>query len=116
MATDVVLLLSTFPNADAARSAARALVEEHLVACANLVPGVESIYTWKEAIETETEVLVVFKTTMQRSDEAMLRLRGLHPYDVPEILRIGVEDGWPDYLNWVRENSRGEAGSAGRGG
>jgi periplasmic divalent cation tolerance protein len=104
MATDVVILLSTFPDQKAARAATCALVEESLVACGNLVPGVESIYTWKGNVETSTEVLVVFKTTMQRADEAMLRLRGLHPYDVPEILRIGVEDGWPDYLQWVRES------------
>jgi len=105
MATDVVLLLSTFPNQDAARTATRALVEERLVACGNLLPGVESIYTWKGAIEAQTEVLVIFKTVMQRADEAMLRLRGLHPYEVPEILRIAVADGWPDYLNWVRETA-----------
>ena len=104
MATDVVLLLSTFPNQEAARIAARTLVQERLVACGNLVPGVESIYTWQGAVETETEVLVVFKTVMQYAEEAMLRLRGLHPYEVPEILRIAVEDGWPDYLNWVRES------------
>ena len=104
MATDVVLLLSTFPDKDAARQATRALVEERLIACGNLLPGVESIYTWQGKIETSAEVLVVLKTTMQKADEAMLRLRGLHPYDVPEILRIGVEDGWPDYLQWVRES------------
>jgi periplasmic divalent cation tolerance protein len=104
MATDVVILLSTFPDHNTARTAACTLVEESLVACGNLLSGVESIYRWKGEVETSAEVLVIFKTTMQRADEAMLRLRGLHPYDVPEILRIGVEDGWPDYLKWVREN------------
>ena len=107
MATDVVLLLSTFPNQDAARKATRTLVEERLVACGNLLPGAESIYLWKGAIETETEVMAIFKTVMPRAEEAMLRLRGLHPYEVPEILRIAVEDGWPDYLHWVRESASG---------
>ena len=113
MATDVVLLLSTFPNQKAARDATRALVEERLVACGNLLPGVESIYSWQGVLETETEVLVIFKTVMQRAEEAMLRLRGLHPYEVPEILRIAVEDGWPDYLNWVRKTANGADPSAG---
>lgn len=104
MASDVVVLLSTFPDQEAARQATRALLEERLVACGNLLPGVESIYWWKEQIETAAEVVVIFKTTAKCCEAAMRKLRDVHPYEVPEILRIAVEDGWPDYLNWVREN------------
>lgn len=103
MATDVVILLSTFPDADVARKAVRALVEEQLVACGNIVPGVESIYRWQGKVETSAEVLVVFKTTTARSDEAQARLRALHPYEVPEILQVPVTGGWPDYLGWVAD-------------
>lgn len=104
MPDDVVLLLSTFPNADIARKTTRALVEENLVACGNILPGVESIYRWKGEIETATEVMVIFKTMDRRVSDAMDRIKALHPYDVPEILRISVEDGWPDYLKWVKES------------
>jgi periplasmic divalent cation tolerance protein len=104
MATDVVLLLSTFPSRDVARTVTFTLVEECFVACGSVVPGVESIYRWKGEIETSDEVLVIFKTTAGRAAGAMERLRALHPYEVPEIVQIPIADGWPDYLAWVGES------------
>jgi periplasmic divalent cation tolerance protein len=101
MSSEVVILLSNFPDADAARKAVRTLVEERLIACGNIIPGVESIYEWKGAIEVSAEVMVVCKTTVAAADAAQARLRALHPYEVPEILRVPVADGWPDYLEWV---------------
>lgn len=101
MSSEVVLLLSNFPDADAARKAVRTLVEERLIACGNLIPGVESIYEWKGTIETSAEVMVILKTIAARADEAQTRLRALHPYEVPEILRLPVTGGWPGYLAWV---------------
>lgn len=101
MPDEIVVLLSTFPNLDAARSAARTLVEEKLVACGNLIPGVESIYSWKGEIETSAEVMAIFKTTRDRCADVILRIRALHPYEVPEILQCSVEGGWPAYLQWV---------------
>lgn len=103
MPSDVVILLSTFPNHDLARATVRALVQEGLVACGNLVPGVESIYMWKGEIETSAEILAVFKTTTARAEAATRRLRALHTYEVPEIIQIPVDSGWPDYLQWVRD-------------
>jgi periplasmic divalent cation tolerance protein len=101
MKDEVIILLSNFPDADAARKAVRTLVEERLVACGNLVPGVESIYEWKGTLETGAEVMVVCKTIASRAAAAQARLRVLHPYEVPEILQIPVSTGWPDYLAWV---------------
>ena len=101
MADGVTLLLSNFPDADTARKAVRALVEERLIACGNLIPGVESIYEWKGALETSAEVMTVCKTTASRANAAQARLRALHPYEVPEILQLPVSGGWPDYLAWV---------------
>ena len=106
MSSEVVILVSNFPDAETARKAVRALVEERLIACGNLIPGVESIYEWKGAMETSAEVMVVCKTTASRADEAQTRLRVLHPYEVPEILQIPVSAGWPDYLAWVAEQCR----------
>ena len=106
MSAKIVILLSNFPNADAARKAVRSLVEERLVACGNIIPGVESIYEWKGALETTAEVTVICKTTAARADEAQARMRALHPYDVPEILNIPVAGGWPDYLGWVAGQCR----------
>jgi len=101
MKCEVVILLSNFPDADAARKAVRTLVEERLVACGNIVPGVESIYEWKGKMETSAEVMVIMKTTVSRADEAQSRLRTLHPYEVPEILQLPVAAGWPEYVGWV---------------
>ena len=108
MGEGVVLLLSNFPDAETARTAVRALVEERMIACGNLIPGVESIYEWKGAMETSAEVMVVCKTTASRADAAQARLRALHPYAVPEILRMPVSGGWPEYLAWVATQCRPE--------
>ena len=101
----IVVLLSTFPDQDAARTAVRTLVVERLVACGNMMPGVESIYRWQGAVETSAEVMVIFKTTADSAEAAQARLRELHPYEVPEILRLPVDGGWPPYLDWVREQT-----------
>ena len=101
MSDEVFILLSNFPGADTARKAVRLLVEERLIACGNLITGVESIYEWKGNIETANEVTVIAKTSAARADEALVRLRALHPYELPEILLVPVTTGWPAYLEWV---------------
>lgn len=101
MHEDVFILLSNFPGADTARKAVRLLVEERLIACGNLIPGVESVYEWKGVVETAKEVTVIAKTTAGRADEAMARLRALHPYELPEILLLPVTTGLPAYLEWI---------------
>src|SRR4051794_15746297 len=101
MSEDVFILLSNFPGADTARKAVQILVEERLIACGNLIPGVESIYEWKGTIETAHEVTVIAKTVASRADEAVARLRALHPYELPEILLVPITAGWPAYLEWV---------------
>lgn len=106
MSAEIVVILSNFPDADTARKAVRILVEEQLVACGNLIPGVESIYEWKGKIENRFEVTVLCKTTGLRAAEAQARLRALHPYDVPEILQIPITDGWPGYFSWVEARCR----------
>ncbi len=107
MAEEVLVVLTTWPDAEKARSAARVLVEEKLAACANLVPGVESIYRWEGKVETSTEVMVIFKTTIARYQMFETRLLALHPYEVPEVVTLRVTDGLPSYLRWVESNTMG---------
>jgi periplasmic divalent cation tolerance protein len=104
MTEEVLVVLTTWPDAEKARSAARTLIEEKLVACANLVPGVESIYRWQGAIETSSEVLIVLKSTIARYQALEARILSLHPYEVPEIIVLRVSDGLPRYLRWVESN------------
>lgn len=99
-----LLVLSTFPDAETARRVTRAVVEERLAACGNLVPAIESIYRWKGTLETSTEVLVLFKTTGESYSRLEARIRELHPYELPEIVAVALSGGLPGYLGWIAEN------------
>jgi len=101
---NVILVHSSFPDAEIARQIALTLVEEQLAACANLVPGAESIYWWKGVIETSAEVLVLFKTTPDLYSKLEERLKELHPYELPEILVTTPTSGLPAYLQWIAES------------
>ena len=104
MAEKILLALSTFPDAESARRISNALVTEKFAACANLLPGVESIYRWKEKIENTNETLVIFKLSEDRQDAFQRKLRSVHPYEVPEIIFVQFAGGLPEYLRWVAES------------
>ena len=104
MAEKVLLALSTFPDQESARRISNELVTKKLAACANILPGVESIYRWKEKIESGNETLVLFKLSEDRQSVFQENLRSLHPYDVPEIIFVPISSGLPEYLRWVTEN------------
>ena len=104
MTEKILLALSTFPDAETARRISNQLVTEKFAACANILPGVESIYRWKEKIETANETLVFFKLSEDRQAAFQEKLRSLHPYEVPEIVFVPVASGLPDYLRWVAES------------
>ena len=104
MAEKVLLALSTFPDQETARDISSELVTKKLAACANILPGVESIYRWKEKIESGNETLVLFKLSEDRQSAFQEKLRSLHPYEVPEIIFVPISSGLPEYLRWVTEN------------
>ena len=101
--TEALIVFTTFANeADAAR-VARALVEERLVACANLVPGARSIYRWKQGVKDEREVVVLMKTRKQDWTALLSRLHELHPYETPECVAVRIAAGAPKYMAWLDE-------------
>ena len=104
MAEKILLALSTFPDAETARRISNQLVTEKVAACANILPGVESIYRWQEKIETANETPVFFKLSEDRQAAFQEKLRSLHPYEVPEIVFVPVASGLPDYLRLVAES------------
>jgi periplasmic divalent cation tolerance protein len=104
MAENILLALSTFPDRETAQRISNQLVAEKFAACANILPGVESIYRWKEKIETGNETLVFFKLSDDRQPAFQEKLRSLHPYEVPEIIFFPISSGLPEYLRWVWEN------------
>jgi periplasmic divalent cation tolerance protein len=104
MPEKIVLALSTFPDRDTAQRISNQLVTEKFAACANILPAIESIYRWKDKIETGNETLVFFKLREDRQSVFQEKLRSFHPYEVPEIIFVPVSNGLPDYLRWVIEN------------
>jgi periplasmic divalent cation tolerance protein len=104
MAEKVLLALSTFPDRETARNISSELVTGKFAACANILPVVESIYRWKEKIESGNETLVLFKLSEARQSAFQETLRSLHPYEVPEIIFVPISSGLPEYLRWVTEN------------
>ena len=97
----VCLVWVAAPDAEQGATLARALVEEHLVACVNVVPGVQSIYWWEGSVQEESEVLLIMKTLARRVDALTARVEALHPYDVPEVVAVDVAGGSTAYLEWV---------------
>jgi periplasmic divalent cation tolerance protein len=101
---DTLVVLVTVPSADAGTALARALVEDHLAACVNVLPGARSIFFWEGRLQEEGEALLVMKTGRERYEALQRRILALHPYSVPEILALPVESGSPAYVAWVRES------------
>jgi periplasmic divalent cation tolerance protein len=104
--TDAVVVLVTVPSPEAGADIARALVEEGLAACGNVVPGVRSIYRWAGQIHDDAEALVLLKTERRLVRALKDRLPALHPYQVPELLVLPVEDGLAPYLAWIGQGLR----------
>ncbi len=99
--SDLALVLSTVPDTAVAERIARQLVEERLIACANLVPGLTSVYRWEGAVNAEPEVLLLMKTPRAALERLARRLPELHPYQVPELIVLPVEAGLDAYCSWV---------------
>ncbi len=98
--TEARVVLCTAPTAVADQIAHR-LLERRLIACANVLPGVRSHYRWKGKIETESESLLILKTTAAKIDELFAEIASIHPYDVPEMLSLPVDAGSHAYLAWL---------------
>ncbi len=99
--TDALVVLVTTPSTDRAAEIARAVVEERLAACGNVVPGLRSIYRWEGRVQDDAEALLVLKTTRARFEALRDRVLALHPYEVPEVIALPVEAGSARYLAWL---------------
>uniref|UniRef100_A0A023FWN5 Putative secreted protein n=1 Tax=Amblyomma parvum TaxID=251391 RepID=A0A023FWN5_AMBPA len=93
----------TAPNQDVAKKLANGLVEKKLAACVNIVPGIISVYEWKNEIQTDPEVLMVIKSRTSRLDELTKFVRENHPYEVCEVISTPIQHGNPSYLKWISE-------------
>jgi periplasmic divalent cation tolerance protein len=103
--TDYIVVLVTAP-AEEAVDLAKTLVDERLVACVNIVPGLRSIYWWQGKVEDEPEVLCIMKTRTTLFEALRDRVRELHSYEVEEIIALPIMAGNPPYLDWIKENTK----------
>ena len=103
-ASNALLILVTAPNLDTSRALAKAALEARLVACANLLPKIESHYWWQGNLDSSTEVLIIFKTTKAKLKALEKLIVAKHPYDTPEFLVLPILAGNKRYLDWVKES------------
>lgn len=99
--TEALVVLVTAPSAEKAAELARAVVEERLAACGNVLPQIRSIYRWQGAVHDEPEALLVLKTTEALFERLRARVVELHPYETPEVLALPVAAGHAPYLAWI---------------
>ena len=102
---DFVVVFMTAPDADGAARMAGILVDEGLVACVNILPGLRSIYRWEGKLCDEAEVLCLMKTRLDRFPALRERIATLHPYQVPEIIALPLAAGSAPYLDWIRQST-----------
>ncbi len=99
--TETVVVLVTAPSAEKAAEIARAVVQEKLAACGNVLPGIRSIYAWEGKVHDEAEALLMLKAPRQRFQELCDRVVALHPYEVPEVISLSIDGGNERYIDWI---------------
>ncbi|HEY6943218.1 divalent-cation tolerance protein CutA [Dokdonella sp.] len=102
-----IVIHCSCPDAASAARIARALVDERLAACVQVLPGMTSTYRWHGEVHVDTEVLLLIKTVAARLDALKARIAALHPYEVPELLAFEAVDGAPGYLGWLEQACAG---------
>ena len=105
--TQKILVLVTCGSVQEAQQIGRALVQERLAACVNVVQApVESIYRWKGRVDTAMEFLMIIKSSREQFSALEERIRKLHSYEIPEIIAVPIEKGSRDYLAWLTDSVR----------
>ena len=102
--SDYILIYITISNEEAATHIAEKLVSENLVACANIIPTIKSVYKWQNQMETNSESVVLFKTTKSMEQIVINRIKELHPYQLPCVVSFDIADGNGDFLNWISQS------------
>lgn len=104
----ISVILITTPSKEIARQIAGRLLERQLIACANILPGIQSLYTWKGSIQEDEETLMFCKTRSACFESLCRIVQEMHPYELPEIITLPVGQGLPAYLAWVSEATQAD--------
>ena len=99
----IAVLITTKSLAEA-KKISHTLVEEKVVACVNIIQGVQSVFWWKEKVNESKEVLLIVKTRRELFKRLVERVKALHSYEVPEIIALPIVDGSADYLKWIDQS------------
>jgi periplasmic divalent cation tolerance protein len=106
VAGEIIVLITASSEAEAVKIS-NALVEEHLAACVNIVPGIRSLFFWEGKTQDEKETLLIVKSRQPLLDRLITRVKSVHSYTVPEIIALPVIGGSGDYLTWLKETTKG---------
>jgi periplasmic divalent cation tolerance protein len=98
------LIYVTTSGEEESQKIASILVKEKLVACANIIPSMNSVYWWEGEIVEDNESIILLKTYSDNFENLVKRIKEIHSYDVPCILEITINQGSSDYLNWLKES------------
>jgi periplasmic divalent cation tolerance protein len=104
--TEIASVYATFPSEDEAKRIGRALVEERLAACVNILGPCHSIYRWQGKVEEATEIPALFKTTAEAAPKLIARLAELHSYDVPAAVVWPIDTAFPAFADWIGSETR----------
>lgn len=103
--SDALIIYITCKDDGQAESIATAVVEARLAACANIIPGMRSIYHWESKIESAQEVVLLLKTQAAHFDACAALVRQMHSYEVPCIVALPIVKGTTDFLEWLKEQA-----------
>ncbi|MGM0594842.1 MAG: divalent-cation tolerance protein CutA [Pseudomonadota bacterium] len=95
------LVITTCPDMAVAGQIADTLVAERLAACVNILPGAVSVYEWQGRVERDQELILLIKSRSDQLEELESRLLALHPYELPELIAVPIEQGLAPYLSWI---------------
>jgi len=95
------IILCTCPDQGSAEKIAHLLVANNLAACVNILPGIRSVYSWQGQIESAQEHLLLIKSNKDRYAAIESAITANHPYELPEIIAVGIDNGLPEYLHWI---------------
>lgn len=103
-----LLAISSCENEAQAAALGEWLVQEKLAACVNIVPGLHSIYRWQDELEQSNEVLLLIKTNQQLFERIKIELPPRHPYELPELIAVSIDNALPSYLQWMQNQLSNE--------